>query len=61
MKEHQQIPTSITIYNRKDCCNDRMAKCNLTILLSGNIVSTQKLNADMSQTYKINALGIITI
>ena len=42
--------SSITLYNRTDCCSDRLSKCTLNIAGSSGTV-TQTLTADLIQTY----------
>jgi hypothetical protein len=43
---------SITLYNRTDCCMDRLSRCTLNMSGSG-VWATQRLTADLVQTYSL--------
>jgi len=52
-----EMPAYVTIYNRKDCCNERMASYTLSVSVNNSVKNTIKLTSEMAQTYTISPDG----
>jgi hypothetical protein len=55
------MPAAVSIYNRADCCQDRMASCTLSVVTKDGVSSTMQLKQDNIQQYIISPEGKITV